>query len=104
MAPNKETLKYLEDHQQEQLSTMYNNVVSSVMEYTFSSPTQQDQSTRGTLYGAYNAVTGYFQNVRGYKDDESKFKCIMDGVGAKRSQTAFNLCLEFAQSGANALN
>ncbi|WGQ09865.1 DUF932 domain-containing protein [Pedobacter gandavensis] len=45
MAPNKETLRYLEDHQQEQLSTMYNNVVSNVMEYAFSSPTQQDQST-----------------------------------------------------------
>lgn len=60
--------------------------------------------TRGTLYGAYNAVTGYFQNVRNYKDDKTKFKCIMYGIGAQRSQTAFNLCLEFAQSGAGSIN
>jgi len=104
MAPNKETLQYLHSDQQDQLSTMYNNVVSNVMEYALSSPTQQDESTRGTLYGAYNAVTGYFQNVRNYKDDETKFKCIMDGIGAQRSQTAFNLCLEFAQSGAGSIN
>ncbi|ALL07103.1 alpha/beta hydrolase [Pedobacter sp. PACM 27299] len=104
MAPNKQTLEHLADHQQDQLSSIYTNVVSNVMEYAFCSPTQQDQSTRGTLYGAYNAVTGYFQNVRGYKDEQSKFKCIMDGAGAQRSQVAFNLCMEFARSGASSLS
>ena len=104
MAPNKEVLQNLQNNQQDDLSTAYNNMVSSVMEYAFSSPTQQEGTTKGTLFGAYNAVTGYFQNVRNYKDDESKFKSIMYGTGLQRSQTAFDLCDRVSRHGIGALN
>jgi phage/plasmid-like protein (TIGR03299 family) len=103
MAPNKEVLQNLQNGKQDELSTTYNNMVSSVMEYALISPTQQEATTKGTLFGAYNAVTGYFQNVRNFKDDESKFKSIMYGTGLQRSQTAFDLCAEFAKHG-NTLN
>jgi len=103
MAPNKEVLQSLQSGKQDELSTTYNNMVSSVMEYALISPTQQEVTTKGTLFGAYNAVTGYFQNVRNFKDDESKFKSIMYGTGLQRSQTAFDLCTEFAKHG-NTLN
>ena len=99
MAPNKEVLKNLRNDQPDELSTAYNNMVSSVMEYALTSPTQMEATTNGTLFGAYNAVTGYFQNVRNYKDDESKFKSIMYGTGLKRSQTAFDLCDRFYRTG-----
>jgi phage/plasmid-like protein (TIGR03299 family) len=104
MAPNKEVLQNLQNNQQDELSTAYNNMVSSVMEYAFSSPTQQEATTKGTLFGAYNAVTGYFQNVRNYKDDESKFKSIMYGTGLQRSQAAFDLCGRFSKHGIGVLN
>jgi phage/plasmid-like protein (TIGR03299 family) len=103
MAPNKEVLQNLQNGKQDELSTTYNNMVSSVMEYALTSPTQQEATTKGTLFGAYNAVTGYFQNVRNFKDDESKFKSIMYGTGLQRSQTAFDLCTKFAKHG-NTLN
>jgi phage/plasmid-like protein (TIGR03299 family) len=103
MAPNKEVLQNLQNGKQDELSTTYNNMVSSVMEYALTSPTQQEATTKGTLFGAYNAVTGYFQNVRNFKDEESKFKSIMYGTGLQRSQTAFDLCAEFAKHG-NTLN
>ena len=103
MAPNKEVLQNLQNGKHDELSTTYNNMVSSVMEYALTSPTQQEATTKGTLFGAYNAVTGYFQNVRNFKDDESKFKSIMYGTGLQRSQTAFDLCTEFAKHG-NTLN
>jgi phage/plasmid-like protein (TIGR03299 family) len=101
MAPNKEVLQSLQSGKQDELSTTYNNMVSSVMEYALTSPTQQEATTKGTLFGAYNSVTGYFQNVRNYKDDESKFKSIMYGTGLQRSQSAFDLCAEFAKNGLN---
>jgi phage/plasmid-like protein (TIGR03299 family) len=101
MAPNKEVLQSLQSGKQDELSTTYNNMVSSVMEYTLTNPTQQEVTTKGTLFGAYNAVTGYFQNVRNFKDDESKFKSIMYGTGQQRSQSAFDLCTEFAKNGLN---
>jgi phage/plasmid-like protein (TIGR03299 family) len=101
MAPNKEVLQNLQNGKLDELSTTYNNMVSSVMEYTLTNPTQQEVTTKGTLFGAYNSVTGYFQNVRNYKDDESKFKSIMYGTGLQRSQSAFDLCAEFAKNGLN---
>ena len=99
LAPNKEVLQNLIDGKQDELSTNYNNMVSSVMEYALSSPTQQEGITKGTLFGAYNAVTGYFQNVRNYKDGEAKLKSILYGTGLQRGQKAFDLCSEYAQSG-----
>ena len=33
----------------------------NVYEYALTSPTQQQATTRGTLFGAYNTITGYFQ-------------------------------------------
>lgn len=104
MAPNKEVLHNLVEGRQDELSTVYNNMVSSVMEYAWTSPSQQEATTKGTLFGAYNSVTGYFQNMRNYKDDESKLKSILYGTGLQRSQTAFELCRDFAKNGISSLS
>lgn len=103
MAPNKEVLQNLQNGKQDELSTTYNNIVSSVMEFALTHPTQQEVTTKSTLYGAYNAVSGYFQNVRNYRDDEAKLKSIMYGTGLQRSQAAFDLCTQFAKYGMEAL-
>jgi len=103
MSPNKEVLKNLAQGKTDDLSTAYKNMVESVCEYGFSSPSQQMETTSGTVFGAYNAITGYFHNVRKYKDDEAKFKSIMDGTGKQRARVAFDLCQNFALYGADAL-
>jgi phage/plasmid-like protein (TIGR03299 family) len=103
MAPNKEVMENLAEGKIEQLSTHYTNMVDSVYEYALGSPTQQIETTAGTVFGAYNAVTGYFQNVRSFKSDEAKFKSIMDGTAKQRAQTAFDLCRDFAAHGGDAL-
>lgn len=103
MAPNKEVLENLEAGKTELLSTHYTNIVDNVVEYALASTTQQMDTTAGTVFGAYNAVTGYFQNVRSFKSDEAKFKSIMDGTAKQRAQTAFNLCRDFAMQGGEAL-
>jgi len=41
------------------------------------------------------------ENVRNFKDDESKFKSIMYGTRLQRSQPTFDLCAEFAKNGLN---
>jgi phage/plasmid-like protein (TIGR03299 family) len=104
MVPNKETCEKLKVGRAEQLSANYTNIINNVLAYAFTSPTQQQETTKGTLFGAFNAVTGYFQNVRSFKDDESKFKSILYGTGQARAQKAFELCHNFAKNGANALN
>ena len=104
MAPNKEVISNLELGLLEKLSTTYTNIVDNVYEYALGNPTQQMETTAGTVFGAYNAITGYFQNVRKFKDGEAKFTSIMDGTAKQRGQVAFDLCRNFAHHGADVLN
>jgi len=98
MVPNKEVLRNLQSEQYDELSSCYRNMCDAVFEYSERSPSQQLATTKGTLFGAYNAVTGYFQNVRNYKNEEAKFKSIMFGTGQSRTQAAFDLCSDVAKS------
>lgn len=100
MVPNKEVLDSLLTGKQDDLSTCFKNICDTAFEYSMTNPTQQQETTKGTLFGAYNAVTGYFQNVRNYKDDEAKVKSLLFGGTAQlRTQAAFNLCTAFAKNG-----
>lgn len=103
MAPSKEVLANVQKGSDDELSTHFNNLVDDVFQYAMISPTQLEETTKGTLFGAYNAVTGYFQNVRNFKSDEAKLKSIMYGTGLQRSQSAFDLCHKFTQHGSSAL-
>lgn len=100
MVPNKEVLQNLQAGKHDDLSTCFKNMCDAAFEYAMSNPSQQQETTKGTLFGAYNAVTGYYQNVRNYKDDEAKLKSILFGGTAQiRTQSAFNLCSGFAKEG-----
>jgi hypothetical protein len=62
--------------------------------------TQQLETTKGTVFGAYNAITGYFQNVRNYKNEEAKLKSLVyGGTAATKAQRALDLCSAFATEG-----
>ena len=96
MVPNKEVLKDLQSGMIDELSTCYKNMCDSVYEYAMTSPTQQTETTKGTVFGAYNSVTGYFQNIRNYKNEEAKVKSLLfGGTAQQRAQKAFNLCEDF---------
>lgn len=105
LCPNKETLDVLKKGAENELSTVFKNTVEDAFAYAMISDTQQMETTKGTLYGAYNAVTGYYQNVRNYKDDEAKLQSIvMGGTAQLKSQKAFELCTAFASNGNRILN
>lgn len=96
LVPNKEVLAKIQQGNEEECSTYYKNMCDFAFEYTMANPTQQLATTRGTIFGAYNGITGYFQNVRKYKDDTAKLKSLMySGLGQQRSQVAFDLCIAF---------
>jgi len=62
------------------------------------------ETTMGTVFGAYNGITGYFQNVRNHKDGEAKLKSILfGGISQVRSQKAFSLCDDYVKNGEYAL-
>lgn len=104
LCPNKETLNHLQKGNFDELSTVFKNTVGDAFAYAMMSDTQQIETTKGTLFGAYNAVTGFYQNVKTYKDDEAKLQSIvMGGTAQMKSQKAFELCESFARLGAETL-
>lgn len=104
LIPNKESLEALEAGRLEECSTYFQNMCESAYAYTLGNETQQMQTTRGTLFGAYNGVTGYFQNVRLYKDATAKLKSLMyGGLAQQRNQKTFTLC-EAVEKGTLHLN
>ena len=105
LCPNKETLEHIKKGNEDEISTVYKNTVEDAFVYAMVSDTQQMDTTKGTLFGAYNAVTGYYQNVRSYKNDEAKLQSIvMGGTAQLKSQKAFELCTSFATDGAEIFN
>lgn len=100
MVPNKEVLDNIQAGKDDNLSTMFKNVCDDAFKYAMVNPSQQQDTTRSTLFGAYNAVTRYFQNVKNYKNDEGKLKSFLyGGIAQTRTQKAFNLCEQFENNG-----
>src|SRR5690606_24812624 len=104
LCPNKETLDLITKRAEDEISTVFKNTVDDAFAYAMMSDTQQMETTKGTLFGAYNAVSGYYQNVKNYKNDEAKLQSIvLGGTAQLKSQKAFELCAAFALDGADIL-
>lgn len=104
LCPNTETLELIKKGADDDISTAFKNIVEDAFAYAMTSDSQQMDTTKGTLFGAYNSVTGYYQNVKKFKDDEDKLKnIVLGGTAQKRSQSAFDLCTSFAMEGAEIL-
>lgn len=67
--------------------------IEGVTRYYFEGPGQDTLLTRGTMWGAYNAITGYFSNVKEYKSSEKKMKSLVLGHDYGVMQKGFDLAL-----------
>lgn len=104
LAPNKEVLDKLKVGDYKELSTRFLNTVDKAVDYALGNPSQQFDTTMGTVYGAYNGVTGYFQNVREYKNIDVKMDAIFyGGIAQQKTQIAFDLCEAYVKRGSDAL-
>lgn len=75
-----------------EFSRQFEEVTGQIFEYAATAESQQLNTTKGTLFGVYNAITGYYQNVADYKSQDAKLKSIMFGTALSRTQKAFELC------------
>lgn len=55
LCPNKETLDLIKNGAEDEVSTVFKNNVEDAFAYAMVSDTQQMDTTKGTLFGAYNA-------------------------------------------------
>jgi len=78
-----------------ELSTRSANIVNNMVKYAHEHPTQQFETTKGTAWGAYQAVTGYYQNVKSYKGEEEKMSTLLMGSTYDTMQKSFVLATQF---------
>lgn len=86
--------KIIKTYYGENDSTRFNNMVKEVMDYAYSHETQLTVNTKDTYFGAYNAISGFFQNAKEWKNDDLKLNNIFDGDVALKGEIAFNLCFK----------
>ena len=80
--------------EEDKISTRFKNQVTSIYEFALSHPTQQTDATRGTLWGAYNSISGYYNYIQKYKNEEQKFTSQMFGNGNAKILKGFSKALE----------
>jgi phage/plasmid-like protein (TIGR03299 family) len=67
------------------------NIVQDVFSYYLTGIGQELNTCKGTIYGAYNAISGYFNNVKEYKTNESRMTSNLMGDNAKLVNLAFKM-------------
>jgi len=50
---------------------------------------------KGTMWGAFNAVTGYFQNIKEYKSADKKAHSLLMGNDANTIKEALNIAINW---------
>ena len=85
----KEELKTLAVSGEVELSARKTNMIDGVVQYYHHA--SEIDSIRGTGYGVYNAVAGYFQNVKEFRSEDAKMKSIiLGGLSAQYAQRVFD--------------
>lgn len=81
------------------ISTRSLNIWNDIKQYREVGLGQDNILCRGTTYGAYNAITGYFQNMKKFKNKEDKLESVLYGDTAQKTQKAFTALVNFIHKG-----
>lgn len=90
-------LKVVSADEQKEASTRLKNMVEATTQFALTHPTQTTSETNGTLWGAYNGISGYFNYIKPYNNAEDKFTSQLFGSGNKNMLKAFNLSNELLE-------
>ena len=76
--------------EQAEMSTRLKNMVESTTQFAFTHPTQMTVAANGTLWGAYNAISGYYNYIKPYENTEKKFSSQFFGAANIKMLKSFN--------------
>lgn len=93
MKPAKAKLITAEDLENE-YSTRFLKTVDGILDFAHSHDTQLTGAAKGTVWGAYNSISGYFNYQKQYKSQEEKFADITMKGGAEKVERAFQLAVD----------
>jgi phage/plasmid-like protein (TIGR03299 family) len=74
----------------EEFSKQFVKQVDSIIDFAHNHPTQMTDAAKGTVWGAYNSISGYFNFLKNYKTQEEKFNDIYFKAAAGKVEKAFD--------------
>lgn len=86
-------LKLAKSKDKKGISTRKLNIIDSVLDFSLNGIGQRE--IYGSAWGAYNAVTGYFSNVKNHQSQGTRFNSLLFGDDNKKMSLAFGQALEF---------
>lgn len=95
MNPTREQLTKAE---KVEYSKQFVNQVDSIMEFAVAHDTQTTKAAKGTVWGAYNAISGYYGHIKDHKSETARMNDIMFGQGDQRIKAAFNLGIQAVEN------
>ena len=78
---------------QNEMSMRLQNAVDMTLDFAYNHPTQKTVETTGTLWGAYNAISGVYNYGKNYKNSEDKFNQYFFGTANKKMLKSFDEAL-----------
>lgn len=81
----------------EEMSTRLKNMVDQTLEFAFTHHTQTTPESNGTLWGAYNSVSGYYNYIKAYKKAEDKLTSQFFGIANNKMLKSFDKALELVK-------
>jgi len=76
--------------EEKEMSTRLKNMIDATTQFALTHPTQTTNAANGTLWGAYNAVSGYFNYIKYFDSQEAKFNSQFFGVANNKMIKSFN--------------
>lgn len=92
-------IKSLEE--EELNSTRLKNMVDGATQFALTHPTQTTPETSGTLWGAYNAVSGFYSYVRNFPNDEARFSSQFFGAANTKMLKSFSKAAQMMEENLN---
>lgn len=82
--------KVMTSQEENEMSTRLKNMIDATTQFAMTHPTQTTEAAKGTLWGAYNAVSGYYNYVKDFPSAESKFQSQFLGAANQKMLKSFN--------------
>jgi len=76
--------------EQAEMSTRLKNMVEATTQFALTHPTQTTDAANGTLWGAYNAISGYYNYIKPYDNQEKKFTSQFFGAANNKMIKSFD--------------
>lgn len=78
-----------------EFSKQFVKTVNQVLEFAHDHPTQNTEAAQGTVWGAYNSISGYYGHVKNYKSQEEKMSDLYFKGASGKIESAFDLAMKF---------